>query len=105
MKIEKIKLKELFIMVGALLFLFLLRPNNSNASPVGYWSFDENTGNIAHDLSGFDNNGMLYGATWTSGNSGNALFFDGNDHVEVPDSVNLDVGEDYSVSLWINLLL
>ena len=98
----KEKLKELFILVAALFCVFILMPNGIHAAPVGYWSFDENTGNIAHDISGFDNNGTLYGATWVSGKSGSALLFDGNDYVEIQDSANLDVGENYSVSLWIN---
>jgi|GEM_PF-1796120 len=30
----------------------------------GYWSFDENNGSIAHDLSPYNNYGNIYGAKW-----------------------------------------
>jgi hypothetical protein len=32
----------------------------------GYWRFDENTGTTAGDLSGNNNNGTIYGATWNT---------------------------------------
>jgi len=65
---------------------------------IGYWPFDENTGDTAYDRSGNSNNGDLAGSgtvcgtggacptwvsregpTWTTGKSGNALSFDGTD--------------------------
>lgn len=51
---------------------------------VGYWKFDEGSGNIAHDSSVFGNNGTLInGPTWTTGQVNNALSFDGvNDYVD-----------------------
>ena len=50
---------------------------------VAYWDFDEGTGSTAHDSeNGYD--GVINGATWTTGVSGNALSFDGtDDYVEV----------------------
>ncbi|HEC81506.1 MAG TPA: LamG domain-containing protein [Thermoplasmatales archaeon] len=52
---------------------------------VGYWSFDEGSGSIAHDYSGNGNDGTIYGASWdTDGSSGNCLYFDGDgDYVDV----------------------
>ena len=50
-----------------------------------YWEFDENIGNIAHDSSGHDYDGTIYGATWTTGHSGYALDYNG-----VSDYVGLD---------------
>jgi hypothetical protein len=49
------------------------------------WKFDENSGNIAHDTSVHNNDGTIYGASWTTGYSGSALLFDG-----VSDYVDLD---------------
>ena len=44
--------------------------------------FDEGSGTIAKDESGYGNDGTIYGATWTTGISGKALSFDGsNDYV------------------------
>ncbi|MBL7003501.1 MAG: PEP-CTERM sorting domain-containing protein [Gammaproteobacteria bacterium] len=67
-----------------------------------YWSFDEGAGNIAGDSSGNNFDGTINGATWTSGISGSALYFDG-----VNDTVNYSgfgmTGEtSFSVSAWVN---
>ncbi len=49
-----------------------------------YWKFDECIGNIAHDSSGHEYDGTIYGATWVTGQSGCALDFDGtNDYVDL----------------------
>jgi len=62
---------------------------------VGYWKFDEGSGTTANDSSGYGNNGTLYnGPTWTSGEVGGALSFDGVDDY-------MDCG----VADWFNSLL
>ena len=51
--------------------------------PAAWWKFDEGTGAIAYDSAGNNNNGTIYGATWTAGKIGSALSFDGtNDYVD-----------------------
>ena len=74
---------------------------------VGYWSFDEGTGDIVHDTSGNGNDGTIYGdATWTTGVSGGALSFDGiDDYVEIPD-VSDFIFKDESVtfSAWVQIM-
>ncbi|MHA1742729.1 MAG: LamG-like jellyroll fold domain-containing protein, partial [Candidatus Heimdallarchaeota archaeon] len=57
---------------------------------VGYWRFDEGSGDIAGDSSGLINNGTIYGATWVDGKYGKALSFDGVGYVEVPYHPSLD---------------
>jgi len=48
--------------------------------------------------------GTIYGATSVPGVVGQALAFDGNDRVEVPDDPELDIGdEDFSISMWVKL--
>jgi prepilin-type N-terminal cleavage/methylation domain-containing protein len=76
---------------------------------VGYWSFDEGTGTIAYDLSGYGNNGTLnnfnFTATsgWTTGKIGKALIFDGSDDwVRVSSSTSLDINKNISVFAWVN---
>ena len=74
----------------------LIFPNGSSiqlnltSNLVGYWSFDEGSGNIAHDYSGNGNDGTLSDANvsnsdgntlpkWVDGKFGKALEFDGVD--------------------------
>jgi hypothetical protein len=75
-----------------------------------YLPFDEGSGTIARDLSGFGNNGTLcngttcgvQGPTWTTGKVGGALSFDGvDDYVNIPHSsiLNPNLGS-FSILLW-----
>lgn len=57
----------------------LIKPGHPDASGlVGYWLFNEGTGSRVHDISGNENNGILYGTTWVSGIYGWALGFNGS---------------------------
>jgi len=56
---------------------------------IGWWKFDEGTGDVAYDSSGYGNDGTIYGATWVAGKIGGALSFDGDDYVEIPDDDSL----------------
>ncbi|GAH26687.1 unnamed protein product, partial [marine sediment metagenome] len=76
-----------------------------NDGLLAYWNFDEGSGNTAYDSSG-NNDGIINGATWTTGYSGYALDFDGTD-----DYVDLDIHSEnlgfnktdsYKISVWIN---
>jgi hypothetical protein len=46
---------------------------------VGYWKLDEGLGTTAYDSSDYNNHGIVYGASWTSGKVNSALSFDGVD--------------------------
>ena len=48
----------------------------SDPNLVAHWTLDEGTGIIAYDSAG-NNNGAIYGATWTTGKIGGALSFNG----------------------------
>jgi WD40 repeat protein/tetratricopeptide (TPR) repeat protein len=60
----------------------------SSAKLVGWWKFDEGSGIVAADSSGFGYDGKLNGMDdrdWVDGITGKALEFDGNDdHVSIP---------------------
>lgn len=73
-----------------------------NEGLVGYWSFDEGSGDIAFDYSR-NNNGIIHGATWATGISGKALGFDSEmeNHVNIGDSTILEMTDALSVSAWI----
>jgi hypothetical protein len=74
----------------------------SSTSPVGYWKFDEGSGNIAHDSSGNGNDGIIHTATWTTGIVGDALHFNGVDSwVEIPSSPALTGLSQITLEAWI----
>jgi hypothetical protein len=55
------------------------------AGPLAWWSLNEGTGNVAHDVTGHGFEGTIHGpARWVDGPSGKALSFDGHSFVEVP---------------------
>jgi len=65
---------------------------------IAHWSFDDGT---ATDKSGGGHHGTVDGATLVPGRFGNALSFDGNDHVFVPASSAFDTGGALTVSAWV----
>lgn len=68
---------------------------------VSYWSFDEGSGNIAYDSIGI-NDGILHGAYWEKGISGNAVKLDGyDDYIELANNYDLKVTLPLSISIWI----
>jgi hypothetical protein len=73
---------------------------------VGYWKFDEGSGNIAHDSSVFGNNGTLInGPTWTTGQVNNALSFDGVDDYGNINNFNVSNTDKITVSMWVKFTI
>ncbi|RCV62732.1 glucanases superfamily protein [Methanophagales archaeon] len=69
---------------------------------VGYWNFNEGSGNIAYDSSGSGNDGTIHGATFVSGISGHALSFDGKgNYVSVPVDINPTVMPQMTITAWV----
>lgn len=85
--------------VGVLTFCGLAEGSDPNL--IAHWKFDEGSGTTAYDSAG-DNDGTIYGATWTSGQIDGALSFDGNDYVDVPPPEKLDFErtDAYTLSAW-----
>ena len=92
---------------------YLVKPVEAvhlNSGLVGYWKFDESTGQIVNDSSGNANNGTL-GATsspgtddptWATGKIAKGLDFDGvNDDVRIPDSISLRPPTGVTVAAWV----
>ena len=67
--------------------------------------FDTNNGVTAEDYSGYNNDGTVYGATWTSnGIVGGAYSFNGDDVITVADSASLGNAGSWSqitVEYWV----
>jgi prepilin-type N-terminal cleavage/methylation domain-containing protein len=75
------------------------------ANAVGVWNFDEGTGTIVRDISGYGNDGTLEGNTHfvSSDIKRYALSFDGNDdYVSINNlDVDLSSGRKNTVDFWI----
>ena len=76
-------------------------------SLVGWWRFEEGSGSIAYDSSGYDNDGTLNGdPNWVAGREGlYALDFDADgDYVNVPDiDGSLDIDSNLTIAAWVRL--
>jgi peptidoglycan hydrolase-like protein with peptidoglycan-binding domain len=65
---------------------------------VGHWTFD----NTENDSAGSNHGTLVGGPTYTTGNIGQALTFDGvDDHVTVPDHASLDGMSALTVAMWV----
>jgi hypothetical protein len=64
--------------------------------------FNELSGSTVYDLSGYNNNGTIYGATRVQEGFGRALSFDGvDDYVEIPDAPSLQITSAITISAWL----
>ena len=84
----------------------VISPDPLQEGLVAYWRFDEGSGTIAQDISGYDRHGIVEGATWVTIAApldGVALDFEyehSTDRVEVsPFDVT---GEGITIAAWIN---
>ena len=87
-------------LIYLLSFILVLNvAGSASADLVAHLSFDENSGNVAHDISGNGNDGTLNGdPQWVAGLISGALDFDGNgDYVEIPRIVQ----DDFTLAAWI----
>ena len=73
---------------------------------VGYWSFDEGSGTLAADSSGFGGTATLNtGAAWTTnavlGTSALLLNAASTSSASVPDSTALEISGDLTITMWV----
>ena len=69
---------------------------------VGYWSFDEGTGNTAKDGSKNGNDGAITGSKWAKGVFGSALEFNGvNDYANMRNPGGGITNKAVSVEAWV----
>jgi hypothetical protein len=80
-----------------------LSMKNKDSTLVGFWNFNEDSGAIAYDTSDYNNDGIVNGASWTTGIDDNALSFDGNDYVDAGTDESLKPNLPISISAWINI--
>jgi hypothetical protein len=72
---------------------------------IGYWTFDEGQGTTAFDSSGNGLHGTLRGGpTWTLGQLGGALDFNGTTaYVEIPHHPLLSITGEITIAAWTNM--
>jgi hypothetical protein len=74
---------------------------NPHPGLVGWWNFNEGVGNTVGDSSGNGNNGTISGASWTTGQYGQALNFNGaSSYASVPDSPSLRGMTELTIAVW-----
>ncbi|MCZ2076961.1 MAG: putative Ig domain-containing protein, partial [Bryobacterales bacterium] len=81
-------------------------PTASTGGLIAAYSFNEGSGTILNDLSGNGNNGMIYGATWTTkGKYGGALSFNGiNSYVDLGNPASLQLTGSMTLSAWVYIV-
>jgi hypothetical protein len=81
------------------IWVFTTRGGGVIPGLIAHWKFDEGTGGTAYDSVG-NNDGIIHGAMWTSGQIGGALDFDGaGDYVDLSSTVQFD-DEDFTITGW-----
>jgi hypothetical protein len=78
--------------------------NNSSSGLVGYWKFEEATGNTVLDSSGNNNSGSLINSSRTVGLYGQALQVTGSNssHASIPASASINsMTNQITVSAWV----
>jgi hypothetical protein len=71
----------------------------SDDSLIACWHFDEGNGTYVNDSTNNRYDGIINGATWTSGIKGSALYFDGID--DSVDTADFDINDNFTISIWI----
>ena len=90
-----------FLLVTVLTSISAEENQISNQGLVAYYSFDEGTGEILHDLSGNNHDGTIFEGTWTDGISGKAIEFNGiNSYVSLPAST-IGNWDSLTYSIWV----
>ncbi len=83
----------------------VVAPTPPSNGLVGYWKLDEGSGTVAHDSSGYDNDGTLFGSiSWVNGKCGKALSFGGGgSYVLIPHSSDLEFAgvHPFTLEAWI----
>ena len=95
--------RRLIYLISFVLLLSVALTGTTKAELVGWWRFDEGSGTVANDSSGYGNDGTFNGdPQWAVGMLGGALEFDGtDDYIEVPDNESFQLWERFTLAAWI----
>ncbi|WDE98918.1 putative glycoside hydrolase [Lentisphaera profundi] len=68
-----------------------------------HWAFDETTGSVAKDSSGYGRDGTIVNGKWVKGVKGNALNFNGTSTtVKLPASTFASISDEITIAMWVN---
>jgi hypothetical protein len=92
-----------FTLITGLLVVFSVeKASSASEGPLGYWPFDDGSGDIAKDQSGNGHDAKIVGAKWIkNGKFKMALDFDGKSHVDIPQSDALSKWEALTFMAWV----
>lgn len=105
-------MKRLTLLSIVLLSIVLCARAFAAGNVVGLWQFDEGSGQVANDSSGYGNNGQLGSTpnadvndpTWTAGKFASALQFNGtNNWVQIANSSSLSITGSITLEAWVKL--
>ena len=85
-------------------FMLVADSDGAEKGMVGYWRFNEGSGNITKDPSEFENSGELVGdAKWVKGIEETAIDLDGDgDCVAVPQTPSVrDITDGITIEAWV----
>ena len=77
---------------------------------VGHWTMAQDSlkGSLLADKTPYENDGTIYGATFTTdrkGQANKAMSFDGvDDYIEILHNSNLSLSDNFSFGLWVKLI-
>ena len=98
-------MKKTVSMLGVLATLVVVAPASAQSPLHGWWRFDEPSGTVANDRSGYHNDGTVSGgASRVPGYFGSAWKFDGSSQtarVTVPDNPSLEPSSAITVTAWV----
>jgi hypothetical protein len=76
----------------------------ASAALVGWWQFDETSGNVAADSSGQGNDGTIVGTPqWVPGKIGGALQFNGSTYVNCGNKPSLNIRNQITMAFWFKV--
>lgn len=97
------KLMCINILTVGLLSVFVIGVAQAvEVGPLGYWPFEDGSGKVATDETGNGHDADIVGAKWIKdGKFGKALDFDGNSHVDIPQSDEMSSWEAFTFMAWV----
>jgi len=63
--------------------------------------FEEGVGDVTRDTSGYNNDGVIHGASWVDGKFGKALNYDGNDYINCGHDPSFNITTAIALKAWV----